>query len=70
MRMEMPFSAVAKYAVANLNADWNAAALAQAENYQETMNMSPEAIRKQLASPYGGKFTPEQADYAVEHLSR
>lgn len=38
------------------------------KNYQETMDMSPDAIRDQLTSEYGEKFTKEEADYAIEHL--
>ncbi|MET3509157.1 hypothetical protein ABIC64_000577 [Plantibacter flavus] len=33
------------------------------------MSMSPEAIRDQLTSEYGEKFTPEEADYAILHLN-
>ncbi len=36
---------------------------------QKDMHMSPEAIRDQLTSEYGEKFTPEEAEYAVSHLS-
>ena len=64
------FSAeAAQYAIDHVEADWNANALAQAENYQEMMAMSPDAIYDQLISEYGGKFTPEEAQYAVDHLS-
>lgn len=42
----------AQYAIDNINADWNANALATAKNYQDTMAMSPEAIRDQLTSDY------------------
>jgi hypothetical protein len=34
------------------------------------MAMSPEAIRDQLTSDAGEKFTPEEADYAVQHLNQ
>lgn len=33
------------------------------------MSMSPEAIRDQLTSEYGEKFTQEEADYAIQHLN-
>lgn len=33
------------------------------------MNMSTEAIRDQLTSEHGNKFTSEEADYAVQHLN-
>lgn len=58
----------AQYAVDNIKADWKANALAKAKSYQETMSMSPEAIRDQLTSEYGEKFTKEEANYAVENL--
>ncbi len=31
--------------------------------------MSPEAIRDQLTSDAGEKFTQEEADYAISHLN-
>lgn len=31
--------------------------------------MSPSAIYDQLVSDYGEQFTPEEAQYAVDHLS-
>jgi hypothetical protein len=34
------------------------------------MAMSPEAIRDQLVSEYGGQFTPEEAEYAIQHLNQ
>ncbi|WP_346679923.1 Ltp family lipoprotein [Enorma massiliensis] len=51
-----------------MQADWNANALAKAREYQETMSMSSEAIRDQLTSEYGEKFTQEEADYAIANL--
>jgi hypothetical protein len=30
--------------------------------------MSPEGIRDQLTSEYGGQFTQEEADYAIANL--
>lgn len=59
----------AQYAIDNLQADYKANALAAAKNYQDTMAMSPEAIRDQLVSEYGNKFTQEEADYAIAHLN-
>ena len=58
----------AQYAVDNVQADWNANALAKAKEYERVMNMSDEAIRDQLTSEYGEQFTAEEADYAVAHL--
>lgn len=60
----------AQYAVDNLQADYNANALAKAREYQETMHMSPAAIQEQLTSQYGEKFTQEEAAYAVQHLNQ
>lgn len=31
--------------------------------------MSPNAIKDQLTSEYGEKFTQEEADYAIQHLN-
>ena len=58
----------AKYAIDNLDADWNKNALLSAESYQDTMDMSPSAIYDQLISEYGDKFTKKQAKYAIDHL--
>ena len=60
----------AQYAVDNLQADYNANALAKAREYQETMHMRPAAIQEQLTSQYGEKFTQEEAAYAVQHLNQ
>lgn len=43
-------------------------ALKKAETYCSLMHMSKAAIYDQLVSEYGEKFTPEEAQYAVEHL--
>ena len=43
-------------------------ALESAKVYQEEMAMSPDAIHDQLTSEYGGQFTQEEADYAIENL--
>lgn len=32
------------------------------------MSLSPEAIRDQLTSEYGDRFTQEEADYAIANL--
>lgn len=60
----------AQYAIDNLNdVDWNDNALQKAKDYQDSMAMSPDAIYDQLVSDYGEKFTPEQAQYAVDNLN-
>lgn len=59
-----------QYAIDNLtDIDWNATALAAAKQYQDRLAMSPEAIRDQLTSERGGKFTTEEAEYAIQHLN-
>ena len=59
----------AKWAVDHMSdIDWNKAALEKAKSYQKNMSMSREAIREQLASEHGEKFTAEEADYAVKNL--
>ena len=58
----------AQYAIDNLVADWNANALAKAEDYAKTMQMSKAGIYDQLISEYGEKFTPEEAQYAVDNV--
>lgn len=59
----------AQYAIDNLTGiDWNANALAKAKNYYTHMNMSKSKVYSQLTSDYGEKFTPEQAQYAIDHL--
>ena len=61
--------AAADYAMANLTGiDWNANALEKAKSYRDGMHMSNAAIRKQLVSEYGEKFTATEADYAMREL--
>lgn len=61
--------AAADYAMANLTGiDWNANALEKAKSYRDGMHMSNAAIRKQLVSEYGEKFTAAEADYAMREL--
>ena len=43
-------------------------ALRQAENYSELMHMSKAGLYDQLVSEYGGQFTPEAAQYAVDNV--
>lgn len=51
-------------------ANWNKNALQKAKDYQEEQNMSPDAIYDQLTSDSGEQFTPEEANYAVQHLDK
>ena len=57
---------ICRFCKTEIPADANA--LAKAKTYQDTMSMSPEAIRDQLTSEYGEKFTAEEAEYVVSHL--
>ncbi|WP_448853377.1 Ltp family lipoprotein [Corynebacterium frankenforstense] len=43
-------------------------ALRQAKSYSKTLHMSKAGIYDQLVSEYGEKFTPEEAQYAVDNL--
>lgn len=58
----------AQYAIDNIKGDYLETALKSAKNYQETMNMSKDAIYDQLVSDYGEKFTAEEAQYAIDNL--
>ena len=59
---------VAQYAVDNVVTDWNANALASAQNYSDNMHMSKAGIYNQLISEYGEKFTEEEAQYGVDNV--
>lgn len=43
-------------------------ALKQAESYANKMHLSKKGVYDQLTSEYGGKFTPEEAQYAIDNL--
>ena len=43
-------------------------ALRSAETYSDMMHMSKQGIYDQLTSEYGEKFTPEEAQYAIDNL--
>jgi len=59
----------ATVAVDALGADWNAQAVISAKGYIATgMGFSHQSLLDQLSSAYGGKFTPEQAAYAVAQV--
>lgn len=44
-------------------------ALAQAETYSSIMHMSKAGVFDQLTSEFGGQFTPEAAQYAVDNVA-
>ena len=61
----------AQWAVERLSdIDWKKNALEKAKSYQKDMSMSVDAIYDQLTSEYGERFTPEEAQYAVDNLPR
>lgn len=43
-------------------------ALRQADTYANTMHMSERGLYDQLTSEYGGQFSPEAAQYAVDNV--
>ncbi|MDB5182667.1 MAG: hypothetical protein JWO47_451 [Candidatus Saccharibacteria bacterium] len=43
-------------------------ALSQAGSYSSTMHMSKQGVYDQLVSEYGGKFTAEAAQYAIDNV--
>ncbi|WP_338231436.1 Ltp family lipoprotein [Companilactobacillus muriivasis] len=59
----------AQYAVDNLQVDYNQNALITAKNYQRDLGFSPAKIREVLISDKNEKFTPAEADYAIQHLN-
>jgi len=59
----------AKWAVEHMSdIDWNKNALESAKSYQREMAMSRAQVQQQLVSPYGARFTEEEAQYAIDHL--
>lgn len=59
----------ARYAVENIKVDWNDQALKQAKKYQELQPMPISELKEQLTSSSGENFTPEEAEYAIQHLN-
>lgn len=60
----------AQYAIDNMTGvDWNANALAKAQEYYAGMSMSKSAVYDQLTSEYGEQFTTSEAQYAIDHLN-
>ena len=56
------------FTIDNAKVDYKKEAAAKAKQYQKEQAMSRDAIYDQLTSEYGEQFTPEEAQYAVEHL--
>ena len=58
-----------QYAVDHVDADWKKNALEAAHDFKEiSPGMNKEEIYKMLISKYGEKFTPEEAQYAIDNL--
>lgn len=65
--------AAGEYAVNHINADWNENALKCAKEYEKTEHLSRADVQDQLSSGVddGGEgFTPEQVQYAMDHLPK
>lgn len=60
----------ARYAVENIEVDWNEEALDKAKSYQKSSSMSLERLKSQLTSENGEQFTEEQAEYAINNLNK
>lgn len=54
---------------ANGEVDWNEQAVKAALNYIESMSYSEKTTLEELQSEYSGKFTKEQAEYAIKHIN-
>ncbi|MGZ9835360.1 Ltp family lipoprotein, partial [Streptococcus sp. V940] len=61
-------SSAAQYAINHLNADYKANALVKAREYRKYSNLSKTEIYNRLTSPWIGKFTKEEANYAIQKL--
>lgn len=59
-----------QYAMSHLEVDWNANALAAAQNFSDVMYKSEEWIYYYLIGEYpnGNQYTEEQAQYAMDHV--
>ena len=58
----------AKWAVEQLDVDWNEQAVRAAEDYLDTMPFSRQGLIDQLSSEYGSQFTKKQAIYAANKV--
>ena len=57
-----------QYAINHLQADYKANALARAREYRKYNKFSKTEIYERLTSSWIGKFTKEEANYAIQHL--
>lgn len=60
-------AALAEENAADVPADYNSA-LRNAEMYVDTLPFSYQGLYDQLTSEYGGQFTPEAAQYAMDNV--
>ena len=60
--------AEAKWAVSQLDVDWNEQAVKAGENYLEMSGFSRQGLIEQLSSDVADKFTEKQATYAADKL--
>ncbi|MFI6254482.1 Ltp family lipoprotein, partial [Streptomyces sp. NPDC051016] len=60
----------AQYAVEQISVDYKKNALRLAKSYVKNINISNQASYDQLVSENGEGFTPEEAQYAINHLDR
>nr|VDG62804.1 Host cell surface-exposed lipoprotein [Streptococcus thermophilus] len=59
----------ARYAVDNVDADWKEEALENAESLRKHSDLSDDDIYRYLVDQsYGGKFTEEEGQYAIDNL--
>lgn len=61
-------TAVIKYAINHVKANWNKNALYAAKKYKKIVKMTNKQIYNQLISRHGDRFTKAQAKYAISHL--
>ncbi len=62
-----PTAETAEIITDNVPAEYKSA-LTKATSYANTLHMSKVGIYEQLISEYGGKFTPEAAQYAIDNV--
>lgn len=48
--------------------NWNNLAVLSAQSYRNSVNLTGQALLDQLISEHGAKFTPEQAQYGIDHI--
>lgn len=64
---ESDWASAEQEAAQDVPADYTSA-LNQARSYSDTLNMSKQGIYDQLTSEYGGQFSPEAAQYAIDNV--